>query len=125
MMIVLLLIKLFIIRLIHFFADFVVQTKWQAENKYKNELALFLHVLTYTLVWVIIVWVYTHDIALVIRFCGYTLVLHWATDMITSYLTHKAFITNKNHRLGFQIVEIDQMIHFIQLCLCWEYFIGF
>lgn len=124
-MIVLLLLKLFIIRLIHFFADFVVQTKWQQENKYNNDLALFLHVLTYTVVWVIIVWVYTHDPALVIRFCGYTLVLHWATDMITSYFIHKAFITNKNHRLGFQIVEIDQMIHFIQLCLCWEYFIGF
>jgi hypothetical protein len=119
------LIKIFILRLIHFFADFVVQSKWQAENKSKNELALLLHVMSYTAVWLIVVWTYTKDLAATAGFCGFTFGLHWFTDAITSRLTNKAFITNKDYRLGFQLVETDQMIHFIQLCLCWYFFIGF
>lgn len=108
---------------IHFFADFIVQTKWQQENKYDNNIALLTHISTYTLAWAPIVWVVTHDVASLIGFCGWTFVLHGITDSISSIYTHKAFVDQQDYRKGFQLVFLDQIAHLIQLAVCWKLFI--
>jgi hypothetical protein len=36
---------------IHWIADFVLQTHWQATNKSKNNIALTQHVTTYSICW--------------------------------------------------------------------------
>lgn len=108
---------------IHFFADFVVQTQWQQENKYDNDFALLAHISTYTLAWAPIVWVVTHDVGSLVSFCGWTFVLHGITDSISSIYTHRAFVDQKDYRKGFQIVFLDQIAHLLQLAVCWKFFV--
>lgn len=42
----------------HFVADWLFQTKWQAENKEKNYLALFSHSLVYSLFFLLFFWIF-------------------------------------------------------------------
>lgn len=108
---------------IHWFADFVCQTDWQAKNKSSNNKALLLHVTTYSLVWLLISFVifymtYKTDIIisiiLSIIFTSITFVCHFITDYITSRLNSKLWSNGKVHNF-FVSIGFDQVLHYIQL----------
>lgn len=110
-----------IIVLIHWFADFVLQTRWQANNKSKLLKALLYHTGIYSAIWLfpmlIIFNGITNDFYLSLKLSLYftiiTFVCHTTTDYITSRVNARFWIN----------LEFDQVLHSIQLfvtfyCLC-------
>ena len=94
----------------HWVADFVLQTDWQAKNKSKNNLALALHVVTYTfcLLWyaalnipgvVGIIWVLANG------------VVHFGVDYVTSRINTYLWNKGRVHDF-FVMVGFDQVIHY-------------
>ena len=120
----------FIITIIHWFADFVLQTDWQAQNKSKNNFALLSHTSNYSLVWLLpmclvfgkmkegattewIVWS-------TLYFSMITFVVHTITDYFTSRLNSKLWAAGKVHYF-FVSVGFDQVLHYGQLFLTYHY----
>jgi|SRR5579859_1791855 len=119
---------------VHWIADFVLQTHWQASNKSKNMEALARHVGTYTVVLAF---------ATPMIFIGAPLgrmwlfvmlnaVLHLATDFVTSRISSKLFMAefeidpmatglmmkkDFNPHYFFVVIGFDQLIH--QATLAW------
>jgi hypothetical protein len=115
---------LFSIFIIHWFADFVLQTHEQAINKSSNNIKLLEHTLTYTLFWLFIGICYiafnfdrTAPLRL-ITFAGITFAAHTITDWFTSRWC-KYYFSRQNYHNGFVVVGIDQMLHYTQLILCY------
>ena len=103
---------LVLIIILHFIADFVLQSSWMAQNKSKNNLALFSHVLVYYVPFMIIGFWYAVLNA----------ILHGFIDYFTSRLTSKLWEEKKIHYF-FVIIGLDQTLHFI--CLFTTYVIIF
>ncbi len=120
----------FIIIFIHWIADFVLQTDWQAQNKSKNNFALLSHTSNYSMVWLLpmclvfgkmkggattewIVWS-------TLYFCMITLITHTITDYFTSRLNSKLWAGGKVHYF-FVSVGFDQVLHYGQLFLTYHY----
>lgn len=111
--------EIFSIILIHWFADFVLQTHWQATNKSKNNKALTLHVLSYSTVWLIVASTYsviTGNYLVLALFPIITFVCHWVTDYFTSRLNSKLWVKGDFHNF-FVSVGFDQVLHYVQLFL--------
>lgn len=103
---------------VHWVADFVLQTDWQAKNKSKNNEALFRHVLVYTYCLTIaapfifstapvvtgLLWLFVNSVA------------HFATDWRTSRWTSKLWSEGRVHDF-FVVVGFDQLIHYSTLLL--------
>jgi len=117
---------------IHWFADFVLQTDWEAKNKSKSNSALFQHVFKYSLVWVaciilvavagIVSGFSQEDIGwseFMWLFPTITLVCHFATDYVTSRINSKLYAKGKIHEF-FVSVGFDQFLHFAQLLLTYQ-----
>jgi len=111
-----------IIILCHWFADFFVQTSWQAENKSKRFDALTFHVLSYSAITSLVWWW-----AFGLQFAPYVLFLftvtfftHWLTDFVSSRITSSLF-AQKNYHWAFVVIGIDQCFHYIQLFLTAQY----
>jgi len=106
--------------LIHFLADFGLQTNDQAINKSTSSDWLFKHVGVYSLIWLIAtipifgVWS--------ILFAWVTFITHFITDYCTSR-TGKPFLDKKDLHNGFVVVGFDQMIHFITLYYTFKLFL--
>lgn len=114
---------IFSILSIHFLADFVFQTNWQASNKSKSNLALTLHITTYSLTWFlasIVYGLYNTNLEIILYFAPITFICHWITDYITSRIV-KYFFENKDNHNGFVIIGIDQLLHYGQLFLTFKY----
>lgn len=110
---------IFSIIIIHWFADFVLQTHWQATNKSKNNEALTLHVLSYSTVWLIVANVYfiiTGNYLVLAFFPIITFICHWVTDYFTSRLNAKLWVKGDVHNF-FVSVGFDQVLHYVQLFL--------
>ena len=120
----------FIIIFIHWIADFVLQTDWQAQNKSKNNFALLSHTSNYSMVWLLpmclvfgkmkggattewIVWS-------TLYFSMITFVAHTITDYFTSRLNSKLWSGGKVHYF-FVSVGFDQVLHYGQLFLTYHY----
>lgn len=107
---------------IHFFADFVCQTDWQAQNKSKNNKALLSHTLSYSSIWLSFGVMYvlfnldTYIPWTLSKFVFITFVAHTLTDYVTSrinsYLWQKKDVHNFFVSVGF-----DQVLHYVQLFL--------
>jgi hypothetical protein len=106
---------LLFIMLIHWLADFCLQTDEQAQKKSVDPKWLFYHVLTYTLVWLLASYYLFGDDRCLI-FAGVTFVAHFATDSITSRIG-KTFWDKKDFHNGFNVVGFDQILHHSQLFL--------
>ena len=123
----------FIIIFIHWIADFILQTDWQAQNKSKNNFALLSHTSNYSLVWLLpmclvfgkmkesattewIVWT-------TLYFGMITLVAHTITDYFTSRLNSKLWSAGKVHYF-FVSVGFDQVLHYGQLFLTYYYLLN-
>jgi hypothetical protein len=109
------------ILLIHWFADFVLQTDWEAKNKSNDNNALLQHTSKYSLVWMALSLVYCmYDGSLwMMLFAPITFVLHTITDYFTSRLNTKLFKVNKIHEF-FVSIGFDQWLHFLQLILTYQ-----
>lgn len=104
---------------LHWFADFVLQTHWQATNKSKNNKALTMHVLSYTTVWLLVANAYaivTGNFLMLALFPIITFVCHWITDYYTSRLNTKLWEKGDVHNF-FVSVGFDQFLHYLQLFL--------
>lgn len=106
---------------LHWLGDFVIQTKWMAENKSKSMEALTLHVVCYSLVLFVGLWVSQQWT--VNDLCRYTLInlaVHWAVDCMTSRLT-KIAVEKRNKHQFFAIIGFDQFLHATTLLLTTYY----
>lgn len=101
---------------VHWVADFVLQTHWQASNKSKNNAALTKHVATYTFC------LFVASAAILpsgFAFLWFTLAngaLHWATDYFTSRLSSKLYAKQDWHNF-FVVIGFDQLIHQVTLAM--------
>jgi len=115
-------IEIMTIVFVHFVADFMVQTDWQAKNKSTSNVALTQHVSTYSLCWLlpiaILFWGGPFNIIggllLSILFMGITFSCHWVTDYITSRINSKLWAQGDTHNF-FVSVGFDQVLHYLQL----------
>ena len=106
--------------LIHFLADFGLQTHEQATNKSSSDKWLFYHVGVYSLIWILGAFIICSDWKLSFGFALLTGVIHYLTDWITSRIS-KPFFAKQDFHNGFVVVGFDQVLHMIQLWFCVKY----
>jgi hypothetical protein len=106
---------------VHFVADFVLQSDWMAQNKSKRNDALALHVTIYTACLMFgsipLLIITGHDggpvLGLWLLFNG---AAHFATDYITSRINSRLWAAKRVHAF-FVGVGADQLIHGLTLGL--------
>lgn len=107
-----------LIIIVHWFADFVLQTNSQAKGKSKNWKPLLQHTLNYSLCWMIVgIIIYpswSMFIGFTLPFTVITLVAHTITDYFTSRLNRKLWEQGRTHAF-FVSVGFDQVLHYAQL----------
>lgn len=94
---------------IHFVADFLLQSDWMAQGKSKQLLPLMVHANIYA-------WCF---LGFGVNFALITLLLHAATDAITSRINSKLWSAKKVHWF-FVGIGADQLLHTFQLVLTYE-----
>ena len=101
----------------HWVADFVLQTDWQAKNKSKDNFALLFHVLTYTIcIFVCAIFFLDNELTLqnIKIWEVWALangVIHFGVDYVTSRIN--AYLWNKGRVHDFFVmVGFDQVIHY-------------
>ncbi len=120
------LIPIFSIIIIHWIADFVLQTDKQAKGKSKNWDDLLSHTLLYSFIWLCagVVYPLTHlDTYLewtLTKFVLITFVCHTITDYFTSRLNSRLWAKGDVHNF-FVSIGFDQVLHYLQLFLTYEY----
>jgi len=112
------------IMLIHYIADFQMQSRHIAETKSKCNKSLSIHVLIYmgTFIMAGLVNVVCRTNLDVWKFAEFVLtngLLHWLTDYITSRETTKAY-QNGDMEKFWNIIGFDQLIHGVTLYTTWE-----
>ena len=113
--------QIIILLSIHFVADFLLQSDWMAMNKSKSLIPLTTHVAIYTGAFLVFgIWYF--PLVDVLLFCGITFVAHLLTDLYGSKLTSSLF-KQKRHRAFFNVIGFDQLLHAIQLILCYKFII--
>jgi len=112
-----------IILLIHWFADFVLQTSEEAEEKSKRIDKLLDHTLTYSTFWffasIPIMLVYDLPYKFM-WFAAITFFFHTVTDYYTSKLNRKLWKDKRVHSF-FVAIGFDQWLHYLQLFLTYWY----
>ncbi|MFI5422787.1 MAG: DUF3307 domain-containing protein [Nitrososphaerales archaeon] len=106
----------------HWFADFVCQTDWQAQNKSKSLVALGRHVGVYTLILTAVCLV-AFRIQGVVEYALLNGALHFATDFCTSRISSKLYAKGDVHNF-FVVVGLDQLIHQATLLITLQLMFG-
>lgn len=123
------LIEILAILAIHYFADFIMQDNWMAQNKWKNNNALLCHTSIYTGIWFLCGIIYVlfnlneYTPWHLTYFMLITFTFHTIQDWITSKITHELSITasiNRNWHNFFVVVGFDQLLHYVQLFLTFK-----
>lgn len=99
---------------IHWIADFVLQTDWQAKNKSKSNWALTKHVATYTLCltfFALYFIMYKDEGFPWIMWVSLNAALHFVTDYCTSRINSYLWAKGRVHDF-FVCVGFDQLIHY-------------
>ena len=118
-------IGLFITMLVvHWFADYILQTHEQATNKASSWDYLLQHTLVYAIVWIPVVGIHTayiggtFEVSILtgLAFSVITCIVHTLTDYITSREVKK-FFDKKDFHNGFVVIGLDQILHYVQLIL--------
>lgn len=114
-----------LIPILHFIADGVMQAESWATTKSKDLNSLVKHTVTYSLVWLLPMWL-MFNLWYAFLFVFTTFVFHTLTDYITSKIVSKKF--EKKHyggpipnTGGFSFIVLDQSLHYIQLFLTYYY----
>ena len=122
------LIEIFIILIVHWIADFWLQTDKQAKGKSKNWRDLLSHTGNYSLVWFLIVLFFgifnknqttEYYVYSTILFVLITFICHTITDYFTSRLNSKLWQKGEVHYF-FVAIGGDQILHYIQLFLTYQ-----
>ena len=129
------LIEIFSIIIIHWIADFILQTDKQAKGKSKNWSDLLSHTFTYTLTWfagfiIVLIgcWLYENYTKIyqhlpfdyhIYWFLPITFICHTITDYFTSRLNSKLWAKGDVHNF-FISVGFDQVLHYVQLFLTYQ-----
>lgn len=121
------LIEIFSIIVIHWVADFVLQTNEQARGKSKNWKDLLGHTLTYSFIWLCILPIYVLFIVGTenyVPWSGFifvviTFVCHTITDYFTSRLNSKLWAKGDVHNF-FVSIGFDQILHYVQLFVAYQ-----
>lgn len=110
---------------VHWIADFVLQTDWQAKNKSSDNVALGKHVATYTICLGLAVPIIFHPANPVacLAFIALNGVMHFATDYYTSRLNSWLWAKGDVHNF-FVAVGFDQLIHQFTLALTAIWLLG-
>lgn len=101
---------------VHWVADFVCQTHWQASNKSKSNVALAKHVAVYTGILAVasgVLFRYSpipNAIGNVLIFISINGALHFSTDYFTSRWSSKLYAKQDWHNF-FVVIGFDQLIH--------------
>ena len=113
----------FIILIVHWIADFVLQTDKQAKGKSNNWNDLLEHTINYSIVWLptMVLLCFINNIELInikipFLFFIITLVCHTITDYFTSRLNTKLWNKGDVHNF-FVSIGFDQVLHYVQLFL--------
>jgi uncharacterized protein DUF3307 len=100
---------------VHWFADFVLQTHWQAQNKSKSLDALGRHVGIYTIVLLFAVpWIFPGQLETYSARWFAFVVSNGAFHFVTDYFTSRAsrhFSAKQDWHNFFVVVGLDQLIH--------------
>lgn len=112
----------FYILFAHWVADFIFQTDWQAKNKSKNNLALFRHVLNYSLIVTFLIGIVKFNFLLLLLFLIITFISHFTTDYFTSRLNSYLWAKGDVHNF-FVSVGFDQLLHYFQLITTYYLFL--
>jgi hypothetical protein len=100
---------------VHWIADFVLQTHWQASNKSKNNVALFRHVLFYTACLAVASgMIFGFGSPAWFGFVWLNFALHFATDYFTSRASSRLYAKQDWHNF-FVVIGLDQLIHQLTL----------
>lgn len=94
----------FMLLVVHYVADFLLQSDWMAQNKSKRWDALLTHTSIYSICFIFWGW----------RFVLITFVLHTITDAVTSRINTRLWQRKQVHWF-FASVGFDQLIHFYTL----------
>jgi hypothetical protein len=115
------LIQILTILLIHWIADFILQTDYQAKNKSVSNLVLSMHCITYTMCTTILWFIMIRELTItdVISVILPIFFLHWATDWGTSRIVRVLF-AKQDYHWGFVVIGFDQLLHFAQLFYLFE-----
>ena len=111
--------EILIILLIHWLADFSLQTHSQALGKSKSFEPLFEHVVVYSLVWLLAAYFLLGNWDKAAVFAIVTFICHFVTDLITSRIARGFFDKGDTHN-GFTVVGFDLILHYLQLFLTFE-----
>jgi len=111
--------------------------KW-ALNKSKNLYDLLSHTFTYSIIWILPIWMlssfYSNNVSYwinednMILFCIITFIAHTITDYFTSRIVSKKFAEGKYGSAipnfgAFTLIGLDQCFHMIQLFTTYYYLI--
>jgi hypothetical protein len=114
------------ILIVHWFADFVLQTHHMSIRKSSSNYYLSLHVLVYAFT-TIVMWSFVFPFTSIhISSLGIWLsfivifVTHWITDYFTSRLTSKLYKEERYHDF-FVVIGLDQVLHYMQLLITFNY----
>jgi len=98
---------------LHFVSDFILQSDWMAQNKSSSNKALGIHVIVYSIPFLIIGPLY----ALVNG------ILHFFTDYVSSRVSKKLWEKKEVHWF-FAVIGLDQLIHYICLFTTYSLIFG-
>lgn len=124
-----------VIMIIHFLSDFVFQSRKMGTKKSKSNLWLFYHVLTYSLItlvlWVIFVAGVVINFKILFSLFLFTFTSHFFVDFFTSRISSLFYIKAKEEKIYKQkmkfeqyfwlTIGIDQLIHNVTLLLTYNF----
>lgn len=117
-----------VLAIIHYIADYLLQSREIADNKSKNFKYLLIHGSEYTLTIglllavAFVMYVQILPIILVIEYAILNGVIHTIVDYFTSRLTSK-YYAKKDYGSFFKILGLDQLIHISTLILTFNIFL--
>jgi hypothetical protein len=99
--------KIMLALVLHWFADFVLQTDQMARGKSSSNKWLSIHVAVYSLPLFLLGW----------KFALFNAATHWVVDYFTSRLSSRMWKEQRVHDF-FVVIGFDQLIH--TLLLVWS-----
>jgi hypothetical protein len=114
------------ILIVHWFADFALQTHHMSTRKSSSNYYLSMHVGVYTFT-TIVMWalvfpftsIHVSSLGIWLSFAA-IFITHWITDYFTSRLTSKLYKEQRYHDF-FVVIGFDQVLHYSQLLITFNY----